>query len=141
MPKDKDDHSQLTCTAWFAGELKASKTVTVYIKRKESYNYAIIPAVVGIGTAAIIGVVCLFILKKYRRRISELQNQDGSMWNRLSRLSRRTRSVSPGSSCSDQRTRHKKPKIRSVQKAPKPRFPSPEWQQSEQNSNKEVLWH
>lgn len=34
MPKDKDDHSQLTCTAWFAGELKASKTVTVYIKRE-----------------------------------------------------------------------------------------------------------
>lgn len=33
---------------------------------KESYRYIIIPVVVGTGTAAVFGVVCLFILKKYR---------------------------------------------------------------------------
>lgn len=33
---------------------------------KESYRYIIIPVVVGTGTAVVFGVVCLFILKKYR---------------------------------------------------------------------------
>lgn len=131
MPDHKDDHSEVTCTAWFDGGRTSSTTRTVYIKResfslvsgllnicwiyvlvtirmlvclfigKESYRYVIIPAVVGTVTAGVVGVVSLFILKKYRcikhskrrhgwhqyayffilcfqrRRISELQNQAG----------------------------------------------------------------
>ncbi|TWW79383.1 hypothetical protein D4764_10G0004130 [Takifugu flavidus] len=118
-PKEQDDHSEVTCTAHFKGGERSSATVTVYLKRKESYSYIIIPAVVGTITAVILGAAFFVILKKYRKRISELQNQDGSVWNRLSRLSNRT---------SD--------KIRksSNQKISKPRFPSPERQRSQQTS-------
>ncbi|CAI5662733.1 unnamed protein product [Oreochromis niloticus] len=55
----------------------------------ENYNHIIIPAVVGIGTALLFGIFCIFMAKKYKNRIAELQNQEGTMWNRLSRLSRR----------------------------------------------------
>lgn len=90
IAKDKDDHSEVRCTANFDGGKKASTTVTLYLKReifslfsglptisavynhnavfigKESYRHIIIPAVVGTGTAAIFGVALFFILKKYR---------------------------------------------------------------------------
>lgn len=33
---------------------------------KHNYNYIIIPMVVAIGTAAIFGVLCFFMVKKYR---------------------------------------------------------------------------
>ena len=45
--------------------LKIRTSVCLFIG-KENYRYVIIPAVVGTGTAAVFGVVCLFILKKYR---------------------------------------------------------------------------
>lgn len=90
IAKDKDDHSEVRCTANFDGGKKTLTTVTVYLKReifsllsglptisavynhnavfigKESYHHIIIPAVVGTGTAAIFGVALFFILKKYR---------------------------------------------------------------------------
>ncbi|GLD63514.1 myeloid cell surface antigen CD33-like isoform X1 [Lates japonicus] len=67
----------------------SSATMKVYVKSIENYNHIIIPAVVGVATAMIFGVFCIFMLKKYKSRIAELQNQEGTMWNRLSRLSRR----------------------------------------------------
>ncbi|XP_056901544.1 myelin-associated glycoprotein [Takifugu flavidus] len=132
-PKEQDDHSEVTCTAHFKGGERSSATVTVYLKRKESYSYIIIPAVVGTITAVILGAAFFVILKKYRKRISELQNQDGSVWNRLSRLSNRIRSVRSQSSWSQQRTSDKIRKS-SNQKISKPRFPSPERQRSQQTS-------
>lgn len=84
-----------------------------------------------------------------RKRIQELQHGDGSMWNRLSRLSRRMHSDSPGPSRSDQRRSvwsrfSRRPKGEAVdlgpmpknvnskscadQKFNKPRFPSPKSQ-------------
>eukprot|EP00064_Thunnus_orientalis_P016177 superscaffoldBa00003149_g16240 len=44
---------------------------------KENYNHIIIPAVVGIGTAVIFGGLCIFMMKKYKNRIAELQSQEG----------------------------------------------------------------
>ncbi|XP_036929734.1 myeloid cell surface antigen CD33-like isoform X2 [Acanthopagrus latus] len=137
-PTAQDDHSKLTCTATFYGEeRRSSKTMMLYVKRKENYNHIIIPTVVGLGTALFFGFFCIFMVKKYKRRIAELQSRDGSMWNRLSRLSRRIRSGGPGPSPSD----HRRP-ARDIgdlannvnsnscagQKVSKPRFPSPKSQ-------------
>ncbi|CAI5662739.1 unnamed protein product [Oreochromis niloticus] len=91
IPEEKDDNREITCTAEFNGGLKSPETFTLHVKRIENYNHIIIPAVVGIGTALLFGIFCIFMAKKYKNRIAELQNQEGTMWNRLSRLSRRGR--------------------------------------------------
>ncbi|XP_039885379.1 myelin-associated glycoprotein-like isoform X2 [Simochromis diagramma] len=88
IPEEKDDNRELTCTAEFNGGQTSSSKFTLNVKRIESYNHIIIPAVVGIGTALLFGIFCIFMAKKYKNRIAELQNQEGTMWNRLSRLSR-----------------------------------------------------
>ncbi|XP_040899793.1 myelin-associated glycoprotein-like isoform X2 [Toxotes jaculatrix] len=92
IPQAMDDHSELTCTAVFNGQKTTSATLKLFLKRAENYNHIIIPVAVGIGTAVIFGVLCIFMVKKYKKRIIELQNQEGSMWHRLSRMSRRNRS-------------------------------------------------
>ncbi|XP_039972944.1 myeloid cell surface antigen CD33-like isoform X2 [Xiphias gladius] len=140
IPEEKDDHSEVTCTATFNGEKTSSATLKLYLKRTGNYNHIIIPAVVGIGTAMIFGVFCIFMVKKYKRRIAELQSPDGSMWNRLSRMSRRIRSGGSGPSHADQR----RPQVNLMefghtpnnvnlqscahQKISKPHFPSPKSQ-------------
>ncbi|XP_047455638.1 myeloid cell surface antigen CD33-like [Mugil cephalus] len=87
----KDDYTDLTCTAEFYGGKTSSSAVTLSIKRSENYNHIIIPVAVGIGTAVIFGLFCVFMVKKYKKRIAELQNQEGTMLNRLHRLSQRAR--------------------------------------------------
>ncbi|XP_035862214.1 uncharacterized protein LOC116049324 isoform X2 [Sander lucioperca] len=89
IPEEKDDHSDVTCTAQFNGQKTSSTTLTLYVKRTENYNHIIIPTVAAFGTAVIFAVFCIFMVKRYKKRIAELQNQEGSVWNRLSRLSRR----------------------------------------------------
>ena len=37
IPKEEDDHSELTCTAKFHGEKTTSTTTIVFIKRNETY--------------------------------------------------------------------------------------------------------
>ncbi|KAM3615106.1 uncharacterized protein V6R79_023303 [Siganus canaliculatus] len=91
-PGVKDDQTEITCTAQFFGKESSSTTVTLHVKRTETYNHIIIPAVVGTGIAAIFAVFCILMMTRYKNRIAELQRQEGSVWNRLSRLSRRTRS-------------------------------------------------
>ncbi|XP_060906811.1 myelin-associated glycoprotein-like [Labrus mixtus] len=91
IPEDKDDHSEVICTSTFNGGRTSSETLKLYVKRTENYSYVIIPTVAAIGTALIFAVFIIFIVKKYKSRIVELQSQEGSMWNRLSRLSRRVR--------------------------------------------------
>uniref|UniRef100_A0A3Q1FJK5 Ig-like domain-containing protein n=1 Tax=Acanthochromis polyacanthus TaxID=80966 RepID=A0A3Q1FJK5_9TELE len=49
VPEEKDDHSEITCTAEFFGRKTSSKTFQLYIKRTENYNHIIIPTVVAIA--------------------------------------------------------------------------------------------
>uniref|UniRef100_A0A3B5B106 Myelin-associated glycoprotein-like n=1 Tax=Stegastes partitus TaxID=144197 RepID=A0A3B5B106_9TELE len=134
VPEEKDDHSQITCTAEFFGQITSSKTFTLYVKRTQNYNHIIIPSAVAAGTALIFGLLCIFMAKKYKKRIAELQNQDGSVWNRLSRMSPVNcwfyklcvvtyiliHSPNNATSCADQ-------------KVSKPRFPSPKSQPKSYN--------
>uniref|UniRef100_A0A3B4XU56 Myeloid cell surface antigen CD33-like n=1 Tax=Seriola lalandi dorsalis TaxID=1841481 RepID=A0A3B4XU56_SERLL len=116
IPEEKDDHSEITCTAVFNGQKTSSATMKLYIKRTENYNHIIIPTVVGIAITVISAVVCIFMVKKY------------NMWNRISRLSRRFRSGGPGPSHSDQRPNNVNSQSCTDQKVSKPRFPSPKSQ-------------
>uniref|UniRef100_A0A8C4F7G0 CD80-like immunoglobulin C2-set domain-containing protein n=1 Tax=Dicentrarchus labrax TaxID=13489 RepID=A0A8C4F7G0_DICLA len=79
IPEEKDDHTDVTCTAAFHGKLKSPETMTLYVKRAENYNHIIILTVVGIGTAVLFGVFCILMVKKYKKRIAELQNQEGRL--------------------------------------------------------------
>ncbi|XP_068999165.1 myeloid cell surface antigen CD33 [Embiotoca jacksoni] len=159
IPEKEDDHTEVICTVEFSNGKKSSSTLTLYVKRIENYNHIIIPAVVTIGIAVIFGLLCIFMVKKYRKRIAELQSQDGSMWNRLSRLSHRIRSDGPGPSRSDQRGAiwsrfsrrprgdrldigHVSNNVNSScadQKLSKPRFPSPKSQAKSSYNYKEDL--
>ncbi|XP_061572565.1 myelin-associated glycoprotein isoform X1 [Cololabis saira] len=103
IPVEKDDYTELTCTATFNGGAISSKSLTLYVKRTENYNHIIIPVAAVVGTAIVFGLFCILMVKKYKTRISELQRQDGSMWNRMSRLSRRFRHDRPGPSRSEER--------------------------------------
>ncbi|KAK2844402.1 hypothetical protein Q5P01_011061 [Channa striata] len=87
----KDDHTDVSCTAQFYGRKTSSEKITVFVKRTESYNHIIIPCAVGISITVIFTIFCVLMVKKYKNRIVELQNQEGSMWNRLSRISHRRR--------------------------------------------------
>ncbi|XP_056142156.1 myelin-associated glycoprotein-like [Lampris incognitus] len=89
IPEESDDHSEIICTVRFYGGMNSSQTFQLFVKRKENYLHIIIPVVVGITTAAIFGILCALVVKKYKTRIAELQRGNGSTWNRLSRLSRR----------------------------------------------------
>ncbi|CAJ1061626.1 myelin-associated glycoprotein [Xyrichtys novacula] len=66
IAEEKDDHSVITCTSTFNGGRSSSETLTLFVKRTENYNHIIIPTVVGLGTALIFAVFCLFMVKKYK---------------------------------------------------------------------------
>ncbi|XP_072317435.1 myelin-associated glycoprotein-like [Eucyclogobius newberryi] len=89
VPAEKDDHKEVTCTAKFNGEMTSRSKMTLYVKRVENYNHIIIPVAVAVGLSAIFGGLCFLMVKKYKRRIEDLQRQDGTFFNRLSRMSRR----------------------------------------------------
>ncbi|XP_076746017.1 myelin-associated glycoprotein isoform X2 [Maylandia zebra] len=139
IPEEKDDNSEITCTAEFNGVLKSPETFTLHVKRVENYNHIIIPSVVGIGTTVAFVLVCIFMTKKYKKRIEELQSRDGSMWNRLSRMSRRSIwrrfSRRPKGDIVD--FGHSPNNVNSKscdnQKVTKPRFPSPKSQPKSYN--------
>uniref|UniRef100_A0A665T9A6 Ig-like domain-containing protein n=1 Tax=Echeneis naucrates TaxID=173247 RepID=A0A665T9A6_ECHNA len=71
IPEEKDDHSDITCTAEFFGGKTSSSTKKLYIKRTGNYNHIIIPVVVGIGVFLIFGIFGIFIVKKYNHGKSQ----------------------------------------------------------------------
>uniref|UniRef100_UPI0037E7E7FD myelin-associated glycoprotein-like n=1 Tax=Semicossyphus pulcher TaxID=241346 RepID=UPI0037E7E7FD len=155
IPEDADDHTEVTCTSYFNGGKTSSKTVKLYVKRKVNYNHIIIPIVVLVGTSVIFSAFCIVMMKKYKTRIAELQSQDGSMWNRLSRLSRRNRPDRAGPSRSEPRRSiwsrfSRRPRVdmdqmsnnaltnsSANQKFSKPRCPSPKSQPKSSNYKEE----
>ncbi|XP_035987950.1 myeloid cell surface antigen CD33-like isoform X1 [Fundulus heteroclitus] len=78
IPEEKDDHTNLTCTAKFHGGKSSSTAFMLNVKRMENYNHIIISVVAVAATAVIFGLVCVLMVKKYKKRIQELQSRDGS---------------------------------------------------------------
>ncbi|KAM7382721.1 hypothetical protein PAMP_002438 [Pampus punctatissimus] len=67
IPQEKDDHTDISCSAQFYGEtMMSTEKMTLYVKRTVNYNHIIIPVVVGIGVAGIFGGLCIFMMKKYK---------------------------------------------------------------------------
>ncbi|KAI1886340.1 hypothetical protein AGOR_G00212990 [Albula goreensis] len=92
IPEKKDDHTDLTCTVEYHGKTPVKNSVRLYVKSKENILYIVIPVVAAVGTAVIFGGLCLVMMKKYKKRISELQSRgDNGIWSRLSRMTRRNR--------------------------------------------------
>ncbi|XP_019741815.1 myelin-associated glycoprotein-like isoform X6 [Hippocampus comes] len=90
IPEAKDDHSEVTCKASFYGGMSSSDKFTLFVKRTKNHHHIIVPSVVAVGITVLFGGLCIVMVKKYKKRISELQDQS-SMRDRLSRLSRRSR--------------------------------------------------
>ncbi|XP_053182987.1 myelin-associated glycoprotein-like [Scomber japonicus] len=65
ITEEKDNHTDITCTAEFFGGTTSTEKLTLHVKRKENHNHIIILAVVGIGTAVIFTGLCIFMMKKY----------------------------------------------------------------------------
>lgn len=93
VPKEEDDRSELVCAASFQGGGTSSASRKLYVKRetgswifegppgsalalsnsalcpspgKENSNHIVIPVVVAAVTAAVFGVFCFLMLKKYK---------------------------------------------------------------------------
>ncbi|XP_013864113.1 myeloid cell surface antigen CD33, partial [Austrofundulus limnaeus] len=103
IPEEEHDGTDLTCTATFSGGRTSSTSITINVKRTVNFNHIIIPVAVATSIIVIFGLFCIVMVKRYKNRIAELQNQDGrkqandrpgppprpekrrSMWDRLSR--------------------------------------------------------
>ncbi|XP_048017833.1 myelin-associated glycoprotein-like [Megalobrama amblycephala] len=95
IPTKEDNLNSITCTVKYhgsvRGEMQATERITV--KEQATLNHILIPAISGLGAALFVGLLCVFIVKRYKNRIAELQSRnDNGIWSRLSRMSRRFRS-------------------------------------------------
>ncbi|XP_054882074.1 myeloid cell surface antigen CD33-like [Poeciliopsis prolifica] len=88
-PEENDDHTEITCSVTFNGGQKSDRSIQLNVKRTANTYHLILPVAVAIGTAVIFGIICIAMMKKYKNRIAELQSREGSMFNRLSRMSGR----------------------------------------------------
>ncbi|KAF4104362.1 hypothetical protein G5714_015349 [Onychostoma macrolepis] len=94
-PTKEDDHSSITCTVKHHGNVKGEITAThrIFVKEQATLSHILIPAISGLGAALLVGLLCFFIVKRYKKRIADLQSRnENGVWGRLSRLSRRFRS-------------------------------------------------
>ncbi|XP_068069885.1 myelin-associated glycoprotein isoform X2 [Danio rerio] len=92
-PTKEDSHTSIECTVKYHGNVKGKMKASrpVFVKEKATLSHIIIPALSGLGAALLVGTVCFLVVKRYRKRIADLQSGVG-VWNRLSRMSRRFRS-------------------------------------------------
>lgn len=94
-PTKEDDHASITCTVKYHGNVMGEMTVThpIFVKEQATLSHILIPVISGLGAALLVGLLCFFIVKRYKKRIADLQSgNDNGMWSRLSRMSRRFRS-------------------------------------------------
>ncbi|XP_048015859.1 sialic acid-binding Ig-like lectin 14 isoform X1 [Megalobrama amblycephala] len=94
-PTKEDNHNYITCTVKFHGSVRGEMQATqpIFVKEQATLNHIIIPTISGLGAALLVGVLCFFVVKRYKKRIADLQSRnDNGVWSRLSRMSRRFRS-------------------------------------------------
>uniref|UniRef100_A0A3Q1I5K5 Ig-like domain-containing protein n=1 Tax=Anabas testudineus TaxID=64144 RepID=A0A3Q1I5K5_ANATE len=61
-----DNGRTLTCYATFGGGRRQEERIILRVKSALNYNHIIIPIVVAIGIAVTFGVLCIFIVKRYK---------------------------------------------------------------------------
>ncbi|XP_039526323.1 myelin-associated glycoprotein-like [Pimephales promelas] len=81
-PTKEDDHSSVTCTVKYHGYVEGEMEAThpIFVKEQSTLSHILIPAISGLGAALLVGLLCLFVVKKYKNRIADLQsrNDNGS---------------------------------------------------------------
>ncbi|KAF5906249.1 sialic acid-binding Ig-like lectin 14, partial [Clarias magur] len=61
---EKDDHTNITCTVTYYGDVKKTAvTSNIYVRHQENYFHIIIPVAAVIGT--IVGIGCFFVIRGY----------------------------------------------------------------------------
>ncbi|KAK9962507.1 hypothetical protein ABG768_007865, partial [Culter alburnus] len=94
-PTKEDNHNSITCTVKYHGSVQGEMQATqlIIVKEQATLNHILIPAISGLGAALLVGLLCFFVVKRYKKRIADLQSRnDNGIWSRLSRMSRRFRS-------------------------------------------------
>uniref|UniRef100_A0A8C1NLM0 Ig-like domain-containing protein n=1 Tax=Cyprinus carpio TaxID=7962 RepID=A0A8C1NLM0_CYPCA len=94
-PQKEDDHTSIACTVKHHGNVEGEMTAThrIFVKEQPTLSHILIPVISGLGAALLVGLLCFFIVKRYKRRIADLESRNvNGMWSRLSRMSRRFRS-------------------------------------------------
>ncbi|XP_051720113.1 sialic acid-binding Ig-like lectin 14 isoform X1 [Ctenopharyngodon idella] len=92
-PTKEDDHTSITCTVKYHGSVRGEMQATqpIFVKEQATLSHVVIPTISGLGAALLVGLLCFFVVKRYKKRIADLQSRNGG-WSQLSRISRRFRS-------------------------------------------------
>ncbi|XP_076833012.1 myelin-associated glycoprotein-like isoform X2 [Brachyhypopomus gauderio] len=94
IAKEQDHNTEVTCKAVFHGNMETEAKFVMFVKGKQNIYHIIIPVATVLGIIILLGVVGFFVIKKYKRQIQELQSRnENGLWSRISRVSRRFRSV------------------------------------------------
>ncbi|XP_058655199.1 sialic acid-binding Ig-like lectin 14 isoform X1 [Onychostoma macrolepis] len=69
-PTKEDDHSSITCTVKHHGNVTGEITAThpIFVKEQPTLNHILIPVIAGLGAALLVGLLCFFIVKRYKKR-------------------------------------------------------------------------
>ncbi|KAK2880771.1 hypothetical protein Q8A67_018039 [Cirrhinus molitorella] len=69
-PTKEDDHSDITCTVKYHGNVKGEMTATrpIFVKEKATLSHILIPVLSCLGAALFVGLLCFFIVKRYKKR-------------------------------------------------------------------------
>ncbi|KAL1261111.1 hypothetical protein QQF64_008938 [Cirrhinus molitorella] len=69
-PTKEDDHSDITCTVKYHGNVKGEMTETrpIFVKEKATLSHILIPVLSCLGAALFVGLLCFFIVKRYKKR-------------------------------------------------------------------------
>ncbi|KAL1261110.1 hypothetical protein QQF64_008937, partial [Cirrhinus molitorella] len=82
-PTKEDDHSDITCTVKYHGNVKGEMTTTrpIFVKEQANFHFYMqshifIPIISGLGAALLVGLLCFFIVIRYVKRIADLQSRN-----------------------------------------------------------------
>ncbi|CAM4555581.1 unnamed protein product [Leuciscus chuanchicus] len=79
IPTKEDDHSSVACTVKYHGSVEGEMQVThqIFVKVEQAnLSHFIIPTISGLGAALLVGLLCLIVVIKYKKRIADLQSRN-----------------------------------------------------------------
>ncbi|CAM4555589.1 unnamed protein product [Leuciscus chuanchicus] len=87
-PTKEDDHSSVACTVKYHGSVEGEMQVThqIFVKEQANLSHFIIPTISGLGAALLVGLLCLIIVIKYKKRIADLQSRNDNTESEAHRL-------------------------------------------------------
>ncbi|KAK7156772.1 hypothetical protein R3I94_006728 [Phoxinus phoxinus] len=67
-PTKEDDHSSITCTVKYHGGVEGEMQATqpIFVKEQATLSHILIPTLSGLGAALLVGLLCFFVVKRYK---------------------------------------------------------------------------